>query len=182
VSPSPLTGEGVSLQGKLACVQHDSGFSILPPAGAVPIGLYAGVLGEAAIVTEVNDTVNAAVKGFPALLVDTCVLAVRGNIGDDKDLGVTGLPVEVAAREKKRIAVQIIEHITVFQAATEFLEDDNILSIVGVEGVPVISDTVTVGVAVLVHDGPGLPRAGFTKEVCNRQVPPGGSKLNVTEK
>ena len=85
--------------------------------------MYADVLGEFAIVTELNDFVNAAVKRLTAGKVYIHVLSVRGYIGDDEDLGIARLTVEIAAGEQKRVAVQVVQHIAMLQAAPEFLED-----------------------------------------------------------
>lgn len=124
---------------------------------------------------------NTAVKGFTAFQINVHVLTVRGDIGDNKDLSITGLTVKVTAWEKKRITVQVVEHIAMFQTAPEFLKDDNVLSIVGVKRVLVIGDTVTTAIAVFVHDGAGFAGTSFTEHVCNGQVTPGGGKLHITE-
>lgn len=96
---------------------------IVRPFVAVYVGLYADVLGEFAIVTELNDFVNTAVERLTAGKVHVHVLSVRGNVGDDEDLGIARLTVEVAAGEQERIAVQVVQHIAMLQAAPKFLED-----------------------------------------------------------
>lgn len=83
------------------------------------------------ILTHLVDT---AKERLPCLPVNVHVLFIRGNVGNDEHLRETRLTVEVAAREKQRIAVQIIQHIAVLQTRTELLENDNVLSVVGTKG------------------------------------------------
>ena len=130
---------------------------------------------------EMNDLMNPAEKGFPAGGVNACILGVRRNVGDDKYLGVTGLPVKVAARKEERIAIQIVQHIAVFQSATELLEDNDVLAVVGVEGVTVIRDTVAIGVAVSIHDRAGFAGAGFAEDIGHSEVTPGIEELSIPE-
>lgn len=146
---------------------------------AVYVGLYTGPFLSSASFLELHDFVDTPEKGVAGFTVDVHVLAVRRKIGDDEHFCVTRLTVEIAAREKKRIAVQIVEHVTVFQAAPEFLEDQDILTIVGVKGVLVVRDTVTIDVAELVHDRTGLAGACLAEYVRHFQVTPGGSKLSI---
>lgn len=61
---------------------------IARPFVAVYVGLYADVLDEFAVVTELNDLMNAAVERLTAGGINTGVLEVRGNISDDEDLGI----------------------------------------------------------------------------------------------
>ena len=59
------------------------------------------------------DDIDAAEERFACFHVHGGILSVRGNVGDDKDLGVTSLTVEVPAGKQQRIAVQIVQHIAV---------------------------------------------------------------------
>ena len=89
------------------------------------------------------------------------------------------MTVEVAAGQQQRIAVQVVQHIAMFQPTTELLEDDVILTVVGVKGMLVIRDPVTVLIAELFHHGAGLAGAGLTEDVGHFQGPPGGLKEGI---
>lgn len=135
----------------------------------VYVGLYADVLRELAAVAELNHFVNTAVKRFPAGKVHVHVLNVRGDVGDDEYFGVARLTVEIAAGEQEGIAVQVVQHIAMFQTSPELLENQHILTVVGIEGVTVVRNTVAVGVAVAVHDGAGFAGACPAETVRSRQ-------------
>ena len=73
--------------------------------------MNAGVVGHTPGILKFTDNVDSTEKGLPGLTVNVHILFLRGNIGDDENLGETGLPIEITAREKQRITVQVVKHI-----------------------------------------------------------------------
>ena len=111
---------------------------IVRPLVAVYVGLYTGIFNEFRVIAELHDFVNAAIECFTAGQVHVYVLRIRGDIGNDENLGIARLTVEIAAGEQERVAVQVVQHVAMFQAAPELLKDEHVLSVVGVEGVTII--------------------------------------------
>lgn len=147
---------------------------------AVYIGLYTLIVHYTAIRLVLTYHMNTAEERLTGFRVDGLILLVRGNIGDDEHLGKTRLTVEVAAREQERIAVQIVEHIAMLQAAAKFLKDKHVLTIIGIKGVLIICDTVAIFVAVLIHDTTGLAAAGLAEYVGYFEITPAVFKLGIT--
>ena len=75
------------------------------------IGMNAGVVGHTPGILKFTDNVNSTEKGVAGLTVNVHILFFRGNVGNDEHFGETGLPIEIAAREEQRIAVQVVKHI-----------------------------------------------------------------------
>ena len=67
-----------------------------------------------------------------------------------------------------------------FQAAAKFLKNKHILTIVGIKGVLIIRDTVTVFIAVFIHDTTSFTAAGFTEYVGYFEVTPAVFELRIT--
>ncbi len=105
----------------------------------------------------------------------------RNGGDDDEDLGIGRLTVEIAAGEQERIAVQGVQHIAMLQADPKLLENQHVLTVVGIEGVTAVRDTAAIGVTVAVHDGAGFAGACLTENVSDGEVPPGVGKLSVPE-
>ena len=99
---------------------------------------------------------DTAIESKTGFLYHSCILLFQREIADNENLGITRLPVEVAAGEQQRVAVQIVEDISDLELGAVFLKNQNILSIVGIEGVAVVRDTVTILVSVLIHHGAGF--------------------------
>ena len=116
-------------------------YTFLDPLVTVNVGLNAGVIRRPEL-RKLTDGIDTAKERLTRFQVDIRILGIGRNVGDDKHLCITGLTVEVTTRKKKRIAVQIVEHIAMLQTAPELFKDDNILPVIGVKGVFVIGDTV----------------------------------------
>ena len=70
--------------------------------------------------------------GFINLYVG--VLLFKGNVGDQKDFCITGYLIGISARQFDGITVQVVEHISNSQTASELLEDNNVLSLMQTTG------------------------------------------------
>ena len=113
-------------------------------------------------------TMNPTEESRAGFIIDIEILRVWRNVGNDKDFCETGLTVEVTAREQERIAVQVVEHIAMLEAAPELFKDKHILTIVGIKGVLIIRHTVTILIAVLFHHGAGFAGARWrSRRLCS---------------
>ena len=119
------------------------------------------------------DAATESCPGFRIVHLDIGILLLQGDVGNDEHLGIASHLIGIAARKHKRVAVQVFQHIVDPEAAAELFEDDDFLSHVAVKGMVVIGDLVHLGIAVCVHDAPGLSGSGVTPEVCNIQAAPG---------
>ena len=124
---------------------------------------------------------NAAIESGAGFLYHICILFFQREIADDEDLGIAGLPVKIAAGKLYRVAVQIVEHIGNPELGAVFLKDQDILSIIAVEGVLIVRDTVAVAITILVHNGAGLTGTSRAEDIGYIQVPPIVREVGITE-
>ena len=155
--------------------------TILYPIITVHIGTNTVIFNHSTSFIIVQNLMDTAVKGIAACLIDIQILFIRCNIGDDENFGITRLTIEIPARQKKRITVKIIQHIAVFQTTTKFLKNYNVLSIISIERMVIISDTITIRITIFIHYRTGFTRACFTENIGNLKIAPTGSKFTVTE-
>lgn len=153
---------------------------IVRPLVAVKIGLHTVVFRRTAIGFVLHDLMNATEESIAALCVHVRILRVRWNIGDDEYLGEAGLTVEVAAWEQQRIAVQIVEHIAMLERAAKFLKNKHVLSVVGIERMLVVGDTIAVFIAVCIHYAARFTAASPAENVGHVQLAPTVFELRVT--
>ena len=124
---------------------------------------------------------NTAIESGAGFLYHICILFFQREIADNEDLGIAGLPVEIAAGELYGVAVQIVEHIGNTELGAVFLKNQNILSIIAIEGVLIIRDAIAVAITVLVHNGAGFAGASRSEDKGYIQVPPIVCEVGITE-
>ena len=88
--------------------------TIINPFIPINIGLYPRIVHNPAGILKLPNDMYTAEKGLPCFTVDIHILIFGGNVRDDENLSEAGLPIEIAARKKQRIAVQIVQHIAMF--------------------------------------------------------------------
>lgn len=124
------------------------------------------------------DTAKESGAGF---LYRVCILLFQGQVANDKNLGIARLTVEAAAGEQKRVAVQIVENVRNLELRAVLLENQDILSIIGIKGMTVVRDTIAILVSVLVHYKAGFSGAGSTKDIGYVKITPKICEVSVAE-
>ena len=139
---------------------------------AMKVSVNTLILGKGSILLILDNCIDTAEKGLSTFTVNVQILIIRGNVGNNKNFRIASLTVEIAAREEEWITVKVIEHITVFQATSELLKNKYVLAIIGIEGMLIVSDTVTIGISVFIHNGAGFTGSRMTENVSNMEVTP----------
>lgn len=108
---------------------------------------------------------EASHQGETPFAHDVGVLCGQRQITDDPDCGEASLVVVVSGRQNNWITVQIVEQLLPRQLGVVFVEDQNLMPAVLVEGVLVVGDAIDVLDRISVIHVPGLADARGTVQV-----------------